>query len=485
MEGDYNMQAFNPFLPSNEYIPDGEPHVFEDRVYLFGSHDQFNGEGFCLNDYICYSANINNLADWKYEGVIYKKTQDPRNVDGNYPMFAPEVAKGADGKYYLYYCLYNLSAVAVAVCDKPAGSYEYLGLVHYEDGISLGEKHGDYLAFDPGVLVDEDSRVWLYLGCGPRKPDDVEPKASYVVELNKDMVTIKTEPKELIPIITNSRGTGFEGHEFFEASSIRKINGRYYFIYSSILSHELCYATSEKPDGNFTYGGTLVSIGDIGYKGKEQKEAINYFGNTHGSIENINGNWYVFYHRHTNQNMYSRQACSEKIEILPDGSIPQVEITSCGLNNGPMIGKGCYKASIASTLRSGQGTYYSHPMALQGKHPYFTQDVEDLEPLDFEDKDFSKCQYIKNIKSGTVIGFKYFDIKSLEHIAITIRGCATGIFEVMTSLDENILGEIQLSNETDEWSVFRGEVNIPDGIKGLYFRFKGEGTLDFLQFEVL
>ena len=36
----------NPFLPLWEYIPDGEPHVFEDpdspgnrRVYLYGSHD--------------------------------------------------------------------------------------------------------------------------------------------------------------------------------------------------------------------------------------------------------------------------------------------------------------------------------------------------------------------------------------------------------------------------------------------------------------
>ncbi len=32
-------QVFNPFFPLNEYIPDGEPHVFGDRVYLYGSHD--------------------------------------------------------------------------------------------------------------------------------------------------------------------------------------------------------------------------------------------------------------------------------------------------------------------------------------------------------------------------------------------------------------------------------------------------------------
>ena len=36
-------QAFNPFLPLNMYIPDGEPHVFGDRVYLFGSHEEERG----------------------------------------------------------------------------------------------------------------------------------------------------------------------------------------------------------------------------------------------------------------------------------------------------------------------------------------------------------------------------------------------------------------------------------------------------------
>lgn len=33
----------NPYLPSWEYVPDGEPHVFGDRLYIFGSHDRFGG----------------------------------------------------------------------------------------------------------------------------------------------------------------------------------------------------------------------------------------------------------------------------------------------------------------------------------------------------------------------------------------------------------------------------------------------------------
>ena len=71
-------QAFNPFLPSWEYIPDGEPHIFGNRVYLYGSHDKFNGNSFCKNDYVCWSAPVDDLSDWKYEGVIWSKKQDPR-----------------------------------------------------------------------------------------------------------------------------------------------------------------------------------------------------------------------------------------------------------------------------------------------------------------------------------------------------------------------------------------------------------------------
>ena len=43
-------QAFNPFLPFDNCIPDGEPHVFGDRIYLYGSHDKPCGETFCELD---------------------------------------------------------------------------------------------------------------------------------------------------------------------------------------------------------------------------------------------------------------------------------------------------------------------------------------------------------------------------------------------------------------------------------------------------
>ena len=68
-------QAVNPYMPSWEYVPDAEPHVVGDRVYVYGSHDIFNGLNFCLGDYVCWSAPIDDLGNWRYEGCIYKREQ--------------------------------------------------------------------------------------------------------------------------------------------------------------------------------------------------------------------------------------------------------------------------------------------------------------------------------------------------------------------------------------------------------------------------
>ena len=147
-------QIFNPYLPSWEYIPDGEPHVFGDRVYIYGSHDRFNGYHYCLNDYVCYSAPVDDLSDWKYEGIIYTRKDDPENTDGDMCLFAPDVVKGNDGKFYLYYVLDKISVTSVAVCDTPAGEYKFYGYVHYSNGTRLGEGHNDEPQFDPAVLND-------------------------------------------------------------------------------------------------------------------------------------------------------------------------------------------------------------------------------------------------------------------------------------------------------------------------------------------
>ena len=150
------QQAVNPFLPSWEYIPDGEPRLFGDRVYLYGSHDRFGGKEFCMNDYVCWSVPADDLSDWRYEGMIWKRTDDPGNRDGKMYLYAPDCVQGPDGRYYLYYFLGKQFLIGVAVCDEPAGKFEFYDYVHYADGERLGEKKGDTVQFDPGVYVEGD-----------------------------------------------------------------------------------------------------------------------------------------------------------------------------------------------------------------------------------------------------------------------------------------------------------------------------------------
>ena len=73
MEDPMKKQAFNPYLPSYEYVPDGEPYVFGERVYVFGSHDRFNGTEYCQNDYVCWSAPVDDLGNWRYEESFIRK----------------------------------------------------------------------------------------------------------------------------------------------------------------------------------------------------------------------------------------------------------------------------------------------------------------------------------------------------------------------------------------------------------------------------
>ena len=151
----------------------------------------------------------------------------------------------------------------------------------------------------------------------------------------------------------------FKGHGFFEASSIRKFGDTYYFVFSSELQHELCYATSKHPIEDFVYKGAIVSNADIGissYKPADMPTA--YGANNHGGIEKIKNDFYIFYHRHTNGTWFSRHACAEKIIMKEDGSIPQVEMTSCGLNDGPLVAKGEYPVYIACNIFTDKPSLY-------------------------------------------------------------------------------------------------------------------------------
>ena len=496
--------SVNPYLPSYEYVPDGEPRVFwsqkdqENRVYVYGSHDAFGAPIFCVNDYVCWSAPVDDLGDWRFEGTIYRRRQDPQNFLGIRSLYAPDCVQGPDGRYYLYYAFDFMGRMGVAVCDEPAGRYEFYGHVRFPDGHAWGTRSKEPFPFDPAVLVDDDGRVLLYSGFATRVPfpasrwHNLTNEGAIVLELEPDMLTIRTGPKLLLPtaaglqqMVKNQTATrqqrSFLGHAFFEASSIRKVDGKYCFVYSSQHNHELCWAMSDRPDGGFTYGGTLVDLGDLYLNGNEDEtQAVNYLGNTHGGMLEAGGRWYIFYHRQTNRNSYARQACAEVLERTDTGGFRQAEVTSCGLNKGPLPGIGTYEARIACNLWSKQGTgRYDcrSPKKVFAAHPYFTQSGRDREC----DGD----QYIANMRDGAVAGFKYFSLGDARRIEVHLRGSAHGRFLIGTEHTLHTTAAEIPVHLRGESKVLQSTFSSKTGVYPLYFGFVGEGSVDFLSFTLV
>lgn len=458
-------QAYNPFLPPWEYIPDGEPRIFGDRLYLFGSHDKFGGKWYCENDYVGWSAPLNDLSDWRYEGVIFTKEQDSRK--GN--LYAPDVVQGLDGRFYLYYSKDDTSVIGVAVCDTPAGKYEFYGEVSYPDGKVVGDSGGEYFMFDPAVLID-DGRVWLYSGSSQRSTTTKIKRnmaGCTVMELEADMKTVKQNPKVILP-----GARSWMTDAYFEGPSVRKIGTLYYIVYPVRNASGLHYATSKYPDRDFIHRGSIHSTSDIGLNGHTVQNPAYPTGNNHGGMVEIDGKWYIFDHRQTNNTGFSRQAVAEPVTIEADGTIRQAEATSCGLNGRSLNDEGIYPAYIACNL---MGKKILPGLQWPFNKPYVTQSGSDGD----KDADF----YIAGMKNGCTAGFKYFDFAGGSYqIKVTYRH---GGGKLTLSLQES--GAVIASADLPQWQNWHTAIlhcQIPQGKHALFFHFSGKHSMDMLQFEI-
>lgn len=487
-------QVFNPYLPLDTYIPDGEPHVFGDRVYVYGSHDAEGGDCFCLLDYECWSAPVDDLSDWQCEGTIYRAEQCKHYCKERQDLYAPDVVRGNDGRYYLYYDLSGRGnhgfdgPISVAVCDTPAGEFQYYGDVHYPDGRPLQR----FIPFDPAVLNDN-GRIWLTYGWGlgmdthapwmrPVMPfvmgrifnksvseiRSEEPQSvlgANIVELCDDMLTVKSEPARILPALNNApKGSGLREHSFFEGASLRKFGDLYYFIYSSHVNHELCYATSRCPDRGYKYRGVIVSNGDVGYEGRRPEDRLCATGTNHGSIENINGQYYIFYHRLTHNTAFSRQGCAEPIAIGQDGTIRQVEMTSCGLNGRPLKASGTYPAAICCNLTNGHMPHLTNV----GKNKCAPN-------VNHE----GGTRFVKDIEDGTLLGYKFFAFAGETGIRVTCRGSGGKL--LVSTQPGQPLAEILLPRAAD-WTVSDTARFQARGTLPLYLTYQGNGHMDLLEF---
>lgn len=227
--------------------------------------------------------------------------------------------------------------------------------------------------------------------------------------------------------------------------------------------------------------------------GRAEADKLNMTGTTHGSIEQINGSWYVFYHRLTHKSDYSRQACAERITFTPDGQIPQVEITSCGLNQGSLRAEGSYPSVIACNLTNGNMPHGSNSI-FQISFPNVTHQGEE--------------RFIAEISEGTLIGYKYFSFRNVTRIGVMARietednkvqykgplrldervtekadrhhqirrpgmPSEQPVLEIRLTETGDPVGEILLDENAEEWTKFWGNAEIPDGESALYFVYHG------------
>ena len=495
----------NPYLPLWEHIPDGEPYVFEDpdqpgkyRVYIYGSHDSRITD-YCGREQVVWSASVDSLNNWRYDGEILAVSKNAKgeliNKDSLADvLFAPDVTlvTDKDGKktYYLYpNDQHGGRNGLIAKSDRPDGPFEVCNWSKNDPNATDG-----VLAFDPGVFVDDDGRVYGYWGFGESNGAELDPAT---------MATVKPGTKIVNHMISGYKEPG--QFRFFEASSIRKIKDKYVFIYSRFTeegefglpttNYTLAYAYSDKPLGPWTYGGTII---DGRAREKDEQGNViasaNVSGNTHGSICEINGQWYVFYHRQSGLNEFARQAMVAPITVkVEEGEGGKVEISE-----GEYTSEGFALNGLNPLERHSAGIccWYTGPKIAIHEWPNNTFYGSYVEASYGTDDKFAapydirnNTNYVVNNTDGSIVGYKYFNFdatkgrKDVQLILSLIPEGVNGTITIMAdrpwaSQGGKALGTIELKadmsqvpTETITQLPALGELT---GKHAIFFCFKSE-----------
>lgn len=497
----------NPYLPLWEHIPDGEPYVFDDpdnpgkqRVYIYGSHDDLITE-YCGRDQVVWSAPVEDLTQWRYDGVILvvDKNRDGEKFDSAGTadvLYAPDVTLVTDSTGKKTYYLFPNDQTGfrnglIAKSDRPDGPFEVCNWNKENPNLVDG-----VLQFDPAVFVDDDGRVYGYWGF----------ERSYAAEFDPTtMATVKPGTMIVEDMIS---GRNQEGRfKFFEASSIRKIKDKYVFIYSRFTeegefglptsNYTLAYAYSDHPLGPWTYGGTIIDG-----RGREKDEQGNVIasatpdGNTHGSICEINGKWWVFYHRQTGTDEYARQAMVAPIEVkVEEGVGGKVEISEGEYNSEGFATNGLNPLERHS---AGIACWYTGPKPATHEWPnntfygsyvasgYGTESNFDA-PYDLK----NNTNDVVNNTDGSIVGYKYFNFSDVDYgthlfgqdgkllLNLTPQGI-DGTIEIMVdrpwASQGMLLGKIELKadmkQEPTEMSVVLPDLSKLEYKRAIFFVFK-------------
>ncbi|MBQ8153339.1 MAG: family 43 glycosylhydrolase [Prevotella sp.] len=444
----------NPYLPLWEHIPDGEPYVFEDpdqpgkyRVYIYGSHDSRITD-YCGREQVVWSASVDSLNNWRYDGEILAVSKNAKGEFINEDsladvLFAPDVALVTDknGKktYYLYpNDQHGGRNGLIAKSDRPDGPFEVCNWNKENPNATDG-----VLQFDPGILVDDDGRVYGYWGFGHSMAAELDPAT---------MATVKPGTKVVDGMIPGFKEPG--KFRFFEASSIRKVKDKYVFIYSRFTeegefglpttNYTLAYAYSDKPLGPWTYGGTII---DGRAREKDEQGNViasaNVSGNTHGSICEINGQWYVFYHRQSGLNEFARQAMvapiTVKVEEGPGGKveISEGEYTSEGFALNGLDPFERHSAGICCWYTGPKVAIHEWPNnTFYGSYVAASYGTDDKFEAPYDIR--NNTNFVVNNTDGSIVGYKYFNFDA-ERLANSAN-----LMLVLRLIPEGINGTIEI-----------------------------------------
>ena len=445
--------AQNPYLPLWEHLPDGEPRVFEDpdnpgkmRAYIIGSHDVKYTE-YCGNDIRIWSAPVEDLTNWRDEGPVFS-----HYVNGKWDtMFAPDLVEVKDkttGKktYWLYPHSRGWRRVPM-VCkgDRPDGPFTPVNL--NADGTACVD--GSLIDFDPSVFVENITnkkdpdyargfRAYVFYGFRHSTAYELDQDNMYAVRPGTQIHDYFIPASERYGVIRDPEGTQYPAlykgqnpgdFNFFEASSIRQVGNKYVMVFSGYSGPEygqgstnsaLRYAFGDSPLGPWRSGGVLVdSRGIVPNEDGTHLVGMNAAHNTHGSIQEINGQWYVFYHRPPRGFGFARQAMVAPIKIewdkKPVAKGGQVSITAYDpyTKNNEWTAKASDGMQYTGAEVTSEGfnifglppyAYYSAGIACYMSDQKWMQDNFDV---------WNNSMDLAGVKNGGVVGFKYFGFGGL------------------------------------------------------------------------
>lgn len=448
--------AQNPYLPLWEHLPDGEPRVFEDpdnpgryRAYIVGSHDTHYNQ-YCGNDVRMWSAPVENLTQWRDEGPIFSWF-----VDGQWDtMFAPDLVETVDratGRktYWLYPHSRGWGRVAM-VCkgDRPDGPFTPVNLT--SDGRRCVD--GSLIDFDPSVFVEPITdkrdpdwkyghRAYVFYGFRRSTAFELDPENMYGVRPGTRVHDYFLPASERYGVVRDPEGTTYPAlykgqrpgdFNFYEASSIRQVGNKYVMVFSGYSGPEyglsstnsaLRYAYGDSPLGPWRSGGVLVdSRGVVPNEDGTQLIATNAAHNTHGSLQEIGGQWYVFYHRPPRGFGYARQAMVAPVKITWDkqpvskgGKVTIAADATVGQPSDHLIAAPYTGAEVTSEGFQIYGLppyrYYSAGLAC-----YMTGEGSNLWMKDNHDV-WRNGMDLEGITVGGIVGFKYFGFGGLAKSA--------------------------------------------------------------------